>query len=50
MAQIPSLEIFNFEKAYEYRKQVLDEEKKVKEPGRKEKKKATKGKTKVDKT
>ncbi len=49
VSQLPSLEIFNFEKADEYRKQVLEEEKKGADGGRKDGKKTTKGKSKVDK-
>jgi len=49
VSQIPSLEMFNFERADEYRKQVLEEEKKKEPSSKKDKKKATKGKSKVDK-
>lgn len=42
--------MFNFERADEYRKQVMEEDKKNKEPTKRgDKKKTTKGKTKVDK-
>lgn len=49
VSQIPSLEIFNFEKAEEYRKQVLEEEKKGGGKDKQDAKKTTKGKSKVDK-
>ena len=50
VSQMPSLEMFNFERADEYRRQGIEEEKKGKDAGKKQdRSKTTKGKTKIDK-